>query len=870
MQNWCYRFTLASWLVLAGALAFCSNCAVAQIVPDRTLPSNSSITTQDNIRIITGGTHAGSNLFHSFGEFSVPTGSTAYFNNRLDIQNIISRVTGKSISNIDGLIKANGTANLFFLNPNGIIFGRNAKLDIGGSFLATTANAIQFGNQGLFSASTPEASSSLLTVNPSALLFNQIAAASIQNNSVAPSGLDPSLTSTATGLRVPNGQSLLLVGGNVSMDGGGLYAFGGRVELGGVSGAGTVGLNANGTQFTLSFPDGAGRSDVLLNNGAEVNVRADNGGTIAINARSLDMLRQSSLQAGIADGLGAVNSKAGNIEVNAQAAINLKDASEIRNSVQLGGTGQSGDINIHAGSLSLTNGAEVTASTYGRGDGGNITITARNTVWADEIRNYNPSGVFSTVLSTGVGKGGRIDITTGSLFFTNGAVLLAATYGRGDAGSITINAQDTVLFDGVAKNGSFPSASGIYSSVIVPQTAVNGGNISPQTVGNAGDISISTGSLSVTNGAKLSTRTTYGQGNAGNITIAARDNVFFDGVGTRGASGAFSSPALEAVGKAGGISLSTGALNIRNGAQLSASNEGQGFTGEINIRSALIHLDNQGIIKAITTYGNGGNITLGIKDLLLLRRNSQISTTTGSAEAGGNGGNININAPNGFVVAVPGENSDITANAFTGSGGKVQIQTSGLFGIQQRSREDLVRQLGTNDPTKLDPQKLATNDITAISQTNPIASGVVNINTLNLDPSRGLINLPVEPQEPKLAQACQADVAQNQSEFIITGRGGIPPNPREVLRSNAVHVDWVALDSDAESRSTSVESQDAQQQRSSAIKSQNTNNVKNVDTEIVEAQGWVVDAKGDIFLVAQPSNAIPHSSSWLTPVACSH
>jgi filamentous hemagglutinin family protein len=857
MQNWCYRLTLASWLVLSGALAFSSNCAVAQIIPDRTLPSNSSVTTGGNIRIITGGTRAGSNLFHSFGEFSVPTGSTAYFNNSLDIQNIISRVTGKSISNIDGLIKANGTANLFFMNPNGIIFGRNAKLDIGGSFLATTANAIQFGNQGLFSASTPEASSSLLTVNPSALLFNQIAAASIQNNSVAPSGLDPSLTSTATGLRVPNGQSLLLVGGNVSMDAGGLYAFGGRVELGGVSGAGTVGLNANGTQFSLSFPDGIERSDILLNNGAIVNVRADNGGTIAINARSLDILRQSSLQAGIAEGLGAVNSKAGNIEINAQAAINLKDASEIRNSVQLRGTGQSGDINIHAGSLSLTNGAEVTASTFGRGDAGNITITARNTVWADEIRNYNPSGVFSTVLPTGVGNGGRIDITTGSLFFTNGAVVLAAIYGRGDAGSINITAQDTVFFDGVAKNGSFPSASGIYSSVVLPQT-----------VGNGGDISVTTGSLIAKNGGKLSARS-YGYGNAGSVAIIARDNVSFDGGSVRGPSGAFSSVESGAVGKAGGISLSTGSLDVRNGALLNVGNLGKGTAGDIEVSSRFIELDNQAAILAKTASGNGGNITLGIKDLLLLRRNSQISTTAGTAEAGGNGGNININAPNGFLVAVPGENSDITANAFTGSGGKVQIQTSGLFGIQQRSREDLVRQLGTNDPTKLDPQKLATNDVTAISQTNPTASGVVNINTLNLDPSRGFINLPVEPQEPKLAQACLADVAQNQSEFIITGRGGIPPNPREVLRSNAVHVDWVALDSDAETRSTSVESQDAQQKRSRGNNSQNTNYVKHLPNEIVEAQGWVVDDKGDIFLVAQPLAAIPHSS-WLASGTCSH
>ncbi|BAU10596.1 unknown protein [Leptolyngbya sp. NIES-3755] len=146
------------------ALIALSSPAVAQITPDTTLPNSSIVETQNPRSLITGGTRVQDNLFHSFSEFSVPTGGSAIFNNDLSIQNIFTRVTGGNLSTIDGLIQTNGAANFFLLNPNGILFGANARLNIGGSFAASTGDRLTFGSQGDYSATNPQAPP-LLTIS---------------------------------------------------------------------------------------------------------------------------------------------------------------------------------------------------------------------------------------------------------------------------------------------------------------------------------------------------------------------------------------------------------------------------------------------------------------------------------------------------------------------------------------------------------------------------------------------------------------------------------------------------------------------------------------------------------------------------------
>ena len=147
-------------LIATYCLVTLSSSSNAQVIPDRSLPSNSVV--NDELEI-TGGTAVGENLFHSFTQFSVNTGATVFFNNSSAVSNIISRVTGGSISNIDGLLRANGTADLFLINPNGIVFGENASLDIGGSFISTTADSIEFADGSEFSATNTD--NPLLTVS---------------------------------------------------------------------------------------------------------------------------------------------------------------------------------------------------------------------------------------------------------------------------------------------------------------------------------------------------------------------------------------------------------------------------------------------------------------------------------------------------------------------------------------------------------------------------------------------------------------------------------------------------------------------------------------------------------------------------------
>ncbi|MDZ8262593.1 filamentous hemagglutinin N-terminal domain-containing protein [Nostoc sp. ChiQUE01b] len=649
--------------------------AQAQITPDNTLGAEASRLNQNLIingilgDKIDGGAIRGSNLFHSFSEFNIENGQRVYFANPTGIENILTRVTGRNASNIFGTLGVDGAANLFLINPNGILFGQNARLDVQGSFVGTTANGVQFGNQGIFSATNPQAPP-LLTVNPSALFFNQInQGAVIQNNSIARAGTDPA-GFNASGLRVPDGKSLLLVGGNVSMDGGDLNAYGGRVELGGLAAPGNVNLLFNRDNLSLKFPLNVTRASVSLTNEARVSVEAAGGGDIAINARNINILGGSQLSAGIAKGLGQPEATAGDITLNATGDIKVADSeSRIRNLVREDSKGNGGNITIDSGSFSLGDGALLNASTYGQGNAGNVTVIAKNAV------SLVGGDIYNNVETGGVGNSGGINIRGSSLSLTDGAQLQSGirgadtdeVAGRGNGGSININLTGALTISGT-KDGS---ASAIFTDV---ETGARG---------NGGNIDISSGSFSLSDGAQLNT-STYGQGNAGNVTVGAKDAVSLVN------SNIFSTVEAGGVGKGGNIDINAATLSLTDGAQLlTATREasatqpaGQGNAGNVNVKvtgavnivgqkngfpSAIFSLVNTG------TVGNGGNITIDSGDFSL----SDGALLNASTLGVGNAGNVTVGAKNAISLANAYIFSTVEAGG-VGKGGNIDINAATL------------------------------------------------------------------------------------------------------------------------------------------------------------------------------------------------
>ena len=441
-----------------------TNTVYAQVTLDGTL--STTVSSTDNLNFtIENGDRAGNNLFHSFDDFSVPTNGSAIFNNTIDIENIFSRVTGSNASSIDGLIQANGTANLFLLNPNGIQFGSGASLNLGGSFFASTADTFLFDDGTTFST-TDTSPSPLLSVNvPTGIQWNQATS-------------NPITVQDST-LAVTTGSSLTLVGGDVTLSGSTLTAPGGQVTLGGLSTSGTVDLNS----MQPRFPDGVSRTDITLSDISGVNVVDGGNGSIEVQANNLTLSGSSELKAGLTEGVGAVEAVAGDIVINATGDMVMGDRSLIANDLATDALGNGGNIEITTGSLTLTGGSRIQTVTNTSGASGAISVNADGTI---DISGFTNDGLFSGILSqsaietSGAGgnitinspqdtltlsergfigtltgssnNGGGIEINVNALVLETGGQIVTATTNLGNAGDILINATESVTFSGESRD----------------------------------------------------------------------------------------------------------------------------------------------------------------------------------------------------------------------------------------------------------------------------------------------------------------------------------------------------------------------------------------------------------------------------------
>ncbi len=560
----------------------------------------------------------------------------------------------------------------------------------------------------------------------------------------------------------------------------------------------TLGTGDGGSVFVMTD------DRIDLNNGFIIanshSTATGKGGNITIETDSLSLTNVAFVEA---RAIGQGDS--GNITVTAQGEISLSDFSAIEGSVD---SGKGGNITITADSLSLNDHSSIGTDTIVRGEAGNISIFADGTVSL-----ANTSIISSSLFPEAVGKGGEITIAADSLSLTNTASISVNTFGQGDAGNIVVDTNDAVYLENLA---------GIFSAVL------------PEAVGNGGEIRIKTGSLSLTDRASIDTSTS-GQGNAGDIVVQVDDqiqlinnalissNVNNNAVGQGGEIN-LASDSLYIADTAGILSATIGqgnggriVVNVDDSVSimqnaLIATSSLQGDAGDVEITTPTIFLDDGDIVTEAFS-GEGGNIRLQNLDLLLMRHESKVSATAGRANAGGDGGNITIDATNGFIIGPAYENNDITANAYEGNGGNIDITAQRIIGLRERP--------------KLTPKS----DITASSEFG--LQGTIETTELAVDPNSGLVALPVQPAPPEVAQNCQpGDV--NANRFYNTGSGGLPPNPNEALVSNAVAVPhWVTLD-----------------QGDSVSSTPGTHVSQN---RIIEAQGWVKRADGTVVLTAEPT-----------------
>jgi filamentous hemagglutinin family protein len=653
-------FVLLSPLIAAISLISSGKTAYPQVYqPSNRVPvSDNSLGTQvlgsNNNFTITGGVNRGQNVFHSFQDFSVPSNGSATFINPVGTQGIITRVTGSLLSDINGVINTQG-ANFLLINPNGVVFGPSTQLNVGRVFAASTANSIDLvdgtGKTVTFGTNTV-GDAPFLAIDPQVIF----------NVSKFNLGSGAGKISTFGTLETNNSNQYIgLIGGDITISGGSIVSPGGRIELGGLSSPGSVGIATEGGYPRLSFLADADRSNIFFANQSRTSVVGASGGDIAINARNVELANRSIIRGGIEQGLGKPEDIAGDIKINAAGEVIASGGSVIVNNVRLNSKGNSGNIIIDAGSILLQDNAQLDNSTLGQGNAGNVILTARDNISlvGSSAESSRQAAIFATVDPDGIGKGGNIDIKATSFFLINGAQLVSSTLGKGNAGNVTLNSRNA-FFD----NGSILS------------------RVEPTGIGRGGDININANSLSLINGSQFET-SVFGKGNAGDISLNISNAFALE------KSNLFSALYAESIGNAGNIDIKADTISASS-SQLSTSTVGNGNAGSISLtaRNNIFATDSSAFFSTVEAggIGKGGNINIDTGTLLLRDRAAITTSTLGIGSAG----NVTIYSRDNTSL-IKGSIFSTVAAGGIGKGGDINISTDSLSLL-----DNAVLQTGTN------------------------------------------------------------------------------------------------------------------------------------------------------------------------------
>ena len=604
--------------------------AMAQIIPDNTLPTASVVQPINNGVQIAGGTVRGANTFHSFETLSLAAGNTLQFAPIAGTATILTRVTGGQRSDFDGTISSTQPVDFVLLNPAGLHFGTNARLNLGGSFLATTADTILFDDGLTFGL--PALTSPLLSLNtPIGLQL----------------GRDPGSIEVQSGaeLAVSPGQTLGLWGGAIDLTDATLLAPRGQIQLfavadshGGEAADGSpitsdpqptvlpLNLNAIDLLTTLTATSlsrrpiqsqGNTRIDIshatpdpggsIALWGSDLDIRgqtrlsantfgAGSGGTIALDADRLMLSERASIAS-----LTAGTGRGSDIALQATETMRLRGDTrlDVTNQI-LGrtfnpqnlsngiyaltvGAGDTGNIAIHTGSIQLDRGTGLLATSFGLGNGGSITIDATNTV----ALNDGSLMLTGTLLT---GKAGDLNMSTNRLEITGGSSVATTTFGPGQGGNLRLNARETIEAIG-SPISQLASTGGFSRLFLVLPTGIFSGSTGQGDAGtgNAGDVIIETPLFVLRDGALLTAASTS-VGNGGNAIIRA-DTVEVIGVSSDGRlTSSLIASASGTRGNAGDIRLEVGTLSVRDGGTLSATTffgSGSGGTLAVNARDRI-------------------------------------------------------------------------------------------------------------------------------------------------------------------------------------------------------------------------------------------------------------------------------------------